>query len=362
MCGRTCCNLSKDIYIKASCQYNSAKACYETPQYKHLSNNDMDYAPSINCTPQSITPVLISSEHFKGESDVANTLVPMLWGMIPPWHNGDYSNHGLSTNNCRLENWGLCEHFKGESDVANTLVPMLWGMIPPWHSGDYGNHGLSTNNCRLENITSSKLYSPSLEQGKRCVVMCEGFYEWQTTKKTPKKQPYFVYATQSPGVQVESVTSWNSGEFTKEAGWRGPFLLYLAGVFNKWKHKEGDWIYSYSILTMEANDHFSWLHHRMPAVLSSEREVNEWLNYTAVSTGQALNMVKPVTSLQWHPVDHGVGNSRNKSDKCNVRIDLSKTMEGKSSQLMMSWLGRGSSGKREASSDEQNASKKQKPN
>lgn len=315
MCGRTCCNLSKDIYIKASCQYNSAKACYETPQYKHLSNNDMDYAPSINCTPQSITPVLISSEHFKGESD-----------------------------------------------VANTLVPMLWGMIPPWHSGDYSNHGLSTNNCRLENITSSKLYSPSLEQGKRCVVMCEGFYEWQTTKKTPKKQPYFVYATQSPGVKVESVTSWNSGEFTKEAGWCGPSLLYLAGIFNKWKHKEGDWIYSYSILTMEANDHFSWLHHRMPAVLSSEREVNEWLNYTAVSTGQALNMVKPVTSLQWHPVDHGVGNSRNKSDKCNVRIDLSKTAESKSSQLMMSWLGRGSSGKRESSSDEQNASKKQKPN
>ena len=64
--------------------------------------------------------------------------------------------------------------------------------------GDFKSHGLSTNNCRLENIKGSKLYSPPLSHGKRCVVLCEGFYEWQTTKKDASvKQPYFIYAPQN---------------------------------------------------------------------------------------------------------------------------------------------------------------------
>uniref|UniRef100_A0A8D9E4S1 Abasic site processing protein HMCES n=1 Tax=Cacopsylla melanoneura TaxID=428564 RepID=A0A8D9E4S1_9HEMI len=312
MCGRTCCNLNKDIYINASCRYNSSECHYEAPEWKQLSNAGLDFTPSINCAPQSITPVLVSSDHF-------------------PAHSG------------------------------NIMVPMLWGMIPPWYSGNYASHGLSTNNCRLENITTSKLYSPSLEQGKRCVVLCEGFYEWQTTKRTPKKQPYFVYASQKPGVKVESVQDWNFGELSRETGWSGPALLFMAGIFNKWRHEDGDWIYSYSILTMESNPHFSWLHHRIPAVLSTGTQVMEWLNYSKVSSGQALNMLTPVTSLQWHPVAHGVGNSRNKSLDCNARIDLSKTGESKSSQMMLSWLGKG---KRQLASDEQDqgAPKKSKTN
>lgn len=319
MCGRTCCNHNKDIYIKASCQYNSASSQYETPEWKNLNNAGLSYIPSINCTPQSVTPVLVSGQHFTKQ---AESLINM--------------------------------------------VPMLWGIIPPWHTGDYRSHGLSTNNCRIESMTTSKLYSPSLEHGKRCVVLCEGFYEWQTTKKTDKKQPYYIYATQKPDVQIESVATWENGVFSSEAGWQGPSLLYLAGIFNKWQHQDGDSIYSYSILTMETNSHFSWLHHRMPAVLCNDGEVKDWLNYSQVSTSRALTLLKPVTSLQWHPVGFGVGNSRNKSADCNVRIDLKKTVESKSSKMMMAWLNRSApvSVKREGETktEDEHVSKKQKPN
>lgn len=69
--------------------------------------------------------------------------------------------------------------------------------------GDYRSHNLSTNNCRLENIKNSKLYSPILKGGGRCVIVVEGFYEWQTTNKSSKvKQPYYIYAQQEDEVKV----------------------------------------------------------------------------------------------------------------------------------------------------------------
>lgn len=69
--------------------------------------------------------------------------------------------------------------------------------------GDYKTHNLSTNNCRIENIKSSKLYSPILNNGGRCVIVAEGFYEWQTTNKMSKvKQPYYFYAPQDDGIKV----------------------------------------------------------------------------------------------------------------------------------------------------------------
>ena len=59
------------------------------------------------------------------------------------------------------------------------LEPMMWGLVPPWHPGPSPtSHGLSTNNCRVEGVQASKLYSPCLPH-RRCVVVCEGFYEWR---------------------------------------------------------------------------------------------------------------------------------------------------------------------------------------
>lgn len=71
------------------------------------------------------------------------------------------------------------------------LQPMLWGLVPPTHPGPRPHtHGLTTNNCRLETVRTSGLYSPSLAL-RRCVVVCQGFYEWQRQGGT--KQPFLVY-------------------------------------------------------------------------------------------------------------------------------------------------------------------------
>lgn len=73
--------------------------------------------------------------------------------------------------------------------------------------GEAKKHGLLTNNCRLEGIQNlsskggSKLYASPLKEGKRCVVLCEGYYEWQTKKDTKNKQPYYIYAVQKNNVK-----------------------------------------------------------------------------------------------------------------------------------------------------------------
>jgi len=46
------------------------------------------------------------------------------------------------------------------------------------------------------------LYSEPLTKGRRCIVICEGFYEWKTTEGPGKKKPYFIYMPQKNGVSI----------------------------------------------------------------------------------------------------------------------------------------------------------------
>ena len=60
---------------------------------------------------------------------------------------------------------------------------MMWGLVPPWHHGSVASsHRLTTNNARLEGLGESKLYKPAIEHDRRCVVVCDAFYEWKKLK------------------------------------------------------------------------------------------------------------------------------------------------------------------------------------
>nr|CAD7413655.1 unnamed protein product [Timema poppensis] len=177
---------------------------------------------------------------------------------------------------------------------------MMWGMIPPWHKGEPKSHGLSTNNCRLEGMIGSKLYGRAFSKGNRCVIVCDGFYEWQTTKGKGNKQPYFIYMPQPEGGEV---------------------------------------IYSYTLITTESNETLSWLHHRAPAILYTEEQIDSWLDYSSVKSEKALHSIKPVKSLVWHAVSTLVNNSRNKDTNCNKPVSLEKsTANSASSMFMKAWL------------------------
>lgn len=184
------------------------------------------------------------------------------------------------------------------------------------------------------------MYKGPFNHGQRCVVVCDGFYEWQTTKNTKTKQPYFIYMPQPDGVKIEDPNTWGT-DFDEENGWKGPRLLQMAALFDVWKSSEGDEIYSYTIITLESNETLSWLHHRMPAILESDEELSSWLDYGEVDAENALKYIKPVKVLLYHSVSTLVNNSRNKDAICNKPMkeeDVKEKKLSKSADLMKSWL------------------------
>lgn len=74
------------------------------------------------------------------------------------------------------------------------LQSMKWGLIPFWtkRQPDYGSL-MRTINCRDDSLIEDRGMWTSMKRRKRCIVVCQGFYEW--LKKGPggkEKIPHFV--------------------------------------------------------------------------------------------------------------------------------------------------------------------------
>lgn len=149
---------------------------------------------------------------------------------------------------------------------------MMWGIIPFWHTGPYQKHGLTTNNCRLENMLNSKLYKKSFLKGQRCVILAEGFYEWQTTKdvKSSERDAYYISMPQDA---IKKEIKCENEDVSDEPSLKNMNLLKMAGLFDIWSDENGDNMYSYTVITFESIENFSWLHHRSPAILETEQQV-----------------------------------------------------------------------------------------
>ncbi|XP_012286929.1 embryonic stem cell-specific 5-hydroxymethylcytosine-binding protein [Orussus abietinus] len=298
MCGRTACVLEGPVLSRA-CEYRDASQKRRQVAWQSEKTAGMTYRPSFNVSPGGVVACLVSGAHFKTAPE-------------------------------------------------RVLQAMIWKMIPSWHKGDIGALKLSTHNCRLETATTTKVFSPALKNGNRCVVVCSGYYEWKTTvlqgKKQASKQPYFIYAPQPEYVKINEPSSWAKDEWSEENGWQGAKLLKLAGIFNTSTDEDGTIVHSCSVLTMEANHVLSWMHSRVPAFLETEENVNAWLDFENVSLNEALAQLHSPSkkSLQWHPVGRAVGNSRCNEADCIKPINLKKSNHVREKSgptgLMASWL------------------------
>ncbi|XP_050354807.1 abasic site processing protein HMCES isoform X3 [Nymphalis io] len=130
-----------------------------------------------------------------------------------------------------------------------------------------------------------------------------------------------------PWHKVDDPETWNN-EFNETDGWKGIKLLHMAGLYHAWQH-EGTIVYSYSVITMESNDTLNWLHHRMPAILDSQEQIDAWLDIHSVNSELALSYLRSVKILSWHQVSKEVNNSRYKSSNCNKRVTTEKKSKQK---------------------------------
>ena len=288
MCGRTALTLGKEQIIK-KCFFKKSQA-RNNPEAA-ASDDYTDDNPD-NCDDSDIIVPVWNDAPCGGEYSPSPNIAPTLYTPIL------YRSH-----------------------EQITLQPMMWGLIPPWHQGPGPKtHGLSTNNCRLEGVMDSKLYSPCLSS-RRCVIVCEGFYEW--LRQGSDKQPYFVF---------------RPGQDTSNDSDQSRPLMYLAGLYSVWQ----DNVYSYTILTRESNKTLSWLHHRMPAFLHPW-QVKTWLD-PGTDVTSAMTMLDSGVpgdgDLSWYKVSKSVGNSRNQDMQLMSEVkEEKKQMNG----LMSNWLKSGSS-------------------
>ena len=139
---------------------------------------------------------------------------------------------------------------------------MRWGLIPFWAK----NHSIGSRmiNARAETV-ADKLSFRGAFRRRRCLVLADGFYEWQRT--ATGKRPMRV--------------AMRSGE---------PFAF--AGIWSIWKDPEDNSIPTCAIITTSANDLLMPIHHRMPAILPREME-GFWLDRSIQDTTELRSVLTP---------------------------------------------------------------------
>ena len=151
---------------------------------------------------------------------------------------------------------------------------LRWGLIPSWAKDR--KMGAKLINARSETVMEKPSFKSAFRH-RRCLVLADGFYEWQ--RQGTKKQPFHIKMQNSQ-----------------------PFAF--AGLWERWQSRAGDIkagdikageiIETCTILTVEANELVRPIHHRMPAILRRE-DCDRWLAKTS-NPADLLPLLRPYDS------------------------------------------------------------------
>ena len=170
---------------------------------------------------------------------------------------------------------------RNAEDDTRELALLRWGLGPFWAKGaSIGNRMI---NARAETVAEKPAYRAAYRH-RRCLVLADGFYEWHREGST--KTPYYISAADGQ-----------------------PFAF--AALWENWTSKEtGESIQSTTLLTTEADEFMSSMHHRMPVVLSPDT-AGHWLSGEGDALQYALDHSP---KLQAWAVDRRVNNARNEGE------------------------------------------------
>src|SRR5262249_12031626 len=118
-------------------------------------------------------------------------------------------------------------------------------------------------------------------QSQRCLVLANGFYEWQT--RGSRKQPYKVAV-------------------------RNGALIAFAGLWERWTPETGDPVFTFTIITTEASRLVREVHDRMPVIIGPA-DHQRWL---AAPADAVKRLLVPYTAgLTIVPVGDRVNSIKN---------------------------------------------------
>jgi putative SOS response-associated peptidase YedK len=149
----------------------------------------------------------------------------------------------------------------------NRLVNFRWGLIPSWAKDP--SIGRKMFNARAETVAEKPSFRSAFRD-RRCLVIAEGFYEWQKLGKA--KKPMLIRL--------------KSGR---------PFGF--AGLYETWVSPDGQTVRSCTIITTEANELIRPIHDRMPVILPARNEA-AWLAPENRDSRTLLSMLKPYPAAE----------------------------------------------------------------
>lgn len=175
----------------------------------------------------------------------------------------------------------------------NKLDFFVWGLIPFW--ADDPKIGSRMINARSETLAEKPSFRNAYKR-RRCLVLADGFYEWQQRSKDMPKVPHFVRL--------------KSG---------APFGF--AGLWERWESTDGSEIFSCTIITTKPNELVKPIHNRMPVILP-EDAYDLWLDPDEKGPEQLNHLLGPYPAerMDAYPVSRAVNNPANDSPECILSL------------------------------------------
>ena len=171
--------------------------------------------------------------------------------------------------------------------ATRTLVMLRWGLIPSWAKDS--KIGAQCINAKAETIAEKPSFRSAFKK-RRCLVLANGFYEWQVQGK--RKQPLWI-------------------------GLRDKGLFAFAGLWEHWQSPTGEPLETCTIITTEPNDLMRPIHNRMPVILTPA-DYDGWLDPTIQQAETLKPLLRPCSSenMAAYPVSTLVNNPRHDVPEC----------------------------------------------
>jgi putative SOS response-associated peptidase YedK len=170
-----------------------------------------------------------------------------------------------------------------ETAQGRDLAMMQWGFRPAWRKET--DKQPPPINARAETLLERPMFRSAVSR-HRCLIPADGFYEWQASPGSSRKQPYYMQLL--------------DGE-----------LFALAGIYTE--AQSGDELArSCAIITTSPNALMVPIHNRMPVILSREAEA-AWLDPELTMAEAVTGYLQPYPAEQMraYPVSSLVSSVRN---------------------------------------------------
>jgi putative SOS response-associated peptidase YedK len=141
---------------------------------------------------------------------------------------------------------------------------LKWGFIPSFSKD---------TSFQLINIKAESLFTKSMFKDaalhKRCVVLADSFYEWDS-----EKQPFRILVDNQR-------------------------IFKMAAIWSTFTTQSGEKVHTVGIITKEANPFMKEIHERMPVILNDKDEGN-WLNPSIQDEKSLIEILYPKSDVPLH--------------------------------------------------------------